>query len=75
MKNCGFRFHAKIAQKDFLSDLMKVITAKVDDFLHSLECQWCTSMIDVCLLCTLEQPPDYSEGTDSRTRPVLGGCL
>lgn len=29
MKNCGFRFHAKIAQKDFLSDLMKVISQKV----------------------------------------------
>ena len=35
MKNCGLRFHAKIAQKDFLSDLMKVVQQKVSsiDFL------------------------------------------
>lgn len=29
MKNCGLRFHSKIAQKDFLNDLTKVIQAKV----------------------------------------------
>ena len=28
VKNCGIRFHSKIAQKDFLSDLMKVIAIK-----------------------------------------------
>ena len=29
VKNCGFRFHIKIAQRDFLSDLMRVIQQKV----------------------------------------------
>ena len=29
VKNCGLRFHHKIAQKDFLTDLMKVIQPKV----------------------------------------------
>ncbi|KAL5473071.1 hypothetical protein EMCRGX_G027512 [Ephydatia muelleri] len=28
VKNCGIRFHTKIAQKDFLSDLLKVINPK-----------------------------------------------
>ena len=29
VKNCGHRFHVKIAQKDFLSELVKVINPKV----------------------------------------------
>ena len=29
VKNCGLRLHTKIAQKDFLKDLMSVINAKV----------------------------------------------
>ncbi len=28
VKNCGIRFHSKIAQRDFLNDLMKVIATK-----------------------------------------------
>lgn len=29
VKNCGHRFHVKIAQKDFLSELVKIINPKV----------------------------------------------
>ena len=29
VKNCGQRFHVKIAQKDFLSELVKIINPKV----------------------------------------------
>ena len=29
VKNCGHRFHVKIAQKDFLSELVKTINPKV----------------------------------------------
>jgi len=29
VKNCGFRFHRKLAQRDFLTDLMRVIQQKV----------------------------------------------
>lgn len=29
VKNCGNRFHVKIAQRDFLSELVKVINPKV----------------------------------------------
>ncbi len=28
VKNCGIRFHSKIAQRDFLHDMMKVISVK-----------------------------------------------
>ena len=33
VKNCGLRFHIKVAQKDFLNDMLKVINPKV-----SLKC-------------------------------------
>lgn len=29
VKNCGHRFHVKVAQKDFLSELVRVINPKV----------------------------------------------
>ena len=29
MKNCGLRFHVKIAQRDFLNDLLRIIQPKV----------------------------------------------
>lgn len=51
MKNCGIRFHVKIAQKDFLRDLTAVIQPKVScvRFLYN----------NVILNCSLTQnnPP------------------
>ena len=29
VKNCGLRFHVKIAQRDFLNDLLRIIQLKV----------------------------------------------
>ena len=35
MKNCGLRFHVKIAQKEFLNDLLRVIQPKVGHWKRS----------------------------------------
>lgn len=29
VKNCGLRFHVKIAQREFLNDLLRVVQPKV----------------------------------------------
>ena len=40
MKNCGSRFHLKIAQKEFLQDLYKVIAAKVCSHLNVISIKY-----------------------------------
>ncbi len=39
MKNCGLRFHTKIAQKEFLNDMLRVLNPKVSSPMRQIKQQ------------------------------------
>ena len=62
-KNCGIRFHTRIAQKDFLQDLLKVISPKV---------KMLNIHVYFILTMTTEQPSNYSKGKSSWVNTTMG---
>ena len=67
VKNCGLRFHVKIAQKEFLNDLLRVIQPKVrPELLLST-----ASDMGLCA----EQPTHHCQGESAWPHSVLGRCL
>ena len=57
VKNCGYRFHCKIAQRDFLAELTKIIQKKVSTYaLYGYVLIYVHRLVDntcVCLILAL----------------------